>query len=151
MALDKAATWAGQGKVIELEAIEETVAPTRVEKIFALTDAIGRRDLPEATRLVHNALDGGSHGLMVLTMIARQLRHLIKITSLPSSVRSNQEIAKAVGIMPFVVDNLQRQARQYGPGELEKPSSVAVDIGSRRIYVADPPRGRILVYRYGGN
>ncbi|MCK5688095.1 DNA polymerase III subunit delta [Myxococcota bacterium] len=120
MALDKAATWAGQGKVIELEAIEETVAPTRVEKIFALTDAIGRRDLPEATRLVHNALDGGSHGLMVLTMIARQLRHLIKIKSLPSSARSNQEIAKAVGIMPFVVDNLQRQARQYGPGELEK-------------------------------
>jgi hypothetical protein len=34
-------------------------------------------------------------------------------------------------------------------GTLEKPSDIAIDTARRRVYVAEPVSGRIMVYRYG--
>lgn len=118
MALEKLATYAGGDDPITSEHVEAVVAPTRMRSIFELTDAIGSRDLPRASATLRNALGGGESALMVLAMIARQLRHLLQVRELGASGVAPAEIAKRVGIRHFLVDPLTAQSRRYRPGEL---------------------------------
>ncbi|MEE8408537.1 MAG: DNA polymerase III subunit delta [Myxococcota bacterium] len=118
MALDKLATYGGDGKTICAEHIDEVVAPTRLHSIFELTDAIGRRDLTAAATKLRNAIGGGENALMVLAMIARQLRHLLHVKELCAAGAQQSDIASRVGIRPFLVQPLTDQAKRYNAAEL---------------------------------
>ena len=59
-----------------------------------------------------------------------------------------------------MVDGFNGQIHMFNPlgrylasypadARLAGPAGIAVDRAGRRVYVADPPTGRILVYRYG--
>jgi len=119
MALLKAGTYA-RGEPIETEHIEATVAATRVHTVFELTDAVGARNLARASQLLRNLLDGGLNGLMVLTMIARQLRQLLQVRELLTTGSNPGTIAQKVGVRPFLVEQLTRQAKSYSTGELRR-------------------------------
>jgi len=129
MALLKAGTYA-RGETVEVEHIESTVAATRVHTVFELTDAVGARNLPKASRLLRNLLDGGQNGLMVLTMIVRQLRQLIHLKELQTTGIDQDSIARKIGVRPFLMDQLTRQAKSYTPLELRRclQSASEVDI-----------------------
>ena len=114
--LDKLWSYVGGEGSIAYDDVEAVVAPTRVHSIFELTDAIGSRNLATATVHLRNAMEGGESGLRVLAMIARQLRQLLKIKSIGPSRPS--EIARKVGVPPFLVDSLMRQANRYEAKEL---------------------------------
>lgn len=116
--LEMLALYAGGGQPIDSEHIEATVAPVRVHSIFELTDAIGARDLTKASALLRNALGGGESGLMVLAMMTRQFRHLLQFRTLRALGKTPGEIAQALGIRPFVVQALGRQAQRYQNKEL---------------------------------
>lgn len=118
MALEKLVLYAGPGTPITTEQVEAVVAPTRVHSIFNLTDAIGARDLGQASRLLRNALGGGENALMVLGMIARQFRQLLQLKELHAERASNQQIMQALGIRPFLLEPLNAQARRYSQPEL---------------------------------
>lgn len=130
MAILKAGIFA-KGECIEGHHIEATVAATRIHTVFELTDAIGSRNLAKASHLLRNILDGGEHGLMVLTMIVRQLRHLIYVKELSDTVPNNAAMAQRIGVRPFVVDQLQQQARAYSLPELRKGLQLASGIDIR--------------------
>jgi hypothetical protein len=69
----------------------------------------------------------------------------------PSGIRNQGRI--------HVADSANRKIHVYGalgnyllsypqPGSLTGPSDVAVHAASRRVFVADPGSGRIVIYRY---
>ncbi|OGQ86901.1 MAG: DNA polymerase III subunit delta [Deltaproteobacteria bacterium RIFOXYA12_FULL_58_15] len=118
MALEKLATYAGDDATITSEHVEAVVAPTRIDSIFKLTDAIGARDLSRASLQLRNALGGGENALLVLTMIARQLRHLLMVKELREKGQKSGDIATQIGIRPFLVEPLVAQARRYDSDEL---------------------------------
>jgi DNA polymerase-3 subunit delta len=118
MAIDKLGSFAGADTAITSDHVETLVAPTKVDRIFKLTDAIGSRDLSRASLQLRNALGGGESALLVLAMIARQLRHLLQVKELRARGVANGDIAKQVGIRPFLVDALANQARRYEADEL---------------------------------
>ncbi|MEL6547167.1 MAG: DNA polymerase III subunit delta, partial [Myxococcota bacterium] len=117
-ALEKAALYAGENRAITADDVKEVVAPTRVHSIFDLTDAVGGRDLAKATALLRNALEGGESGLMVLAMIARQLRQLMQYKLLSSRRMPNAELARALGVKPFFMSRIAEQAKRYEIDEL---------------------------------
>ena len=78
MAILKAGIFA-KGECIEGHHIEATVAATRIHTVFELTDAIGSRNLAKASHLLRNILDGGEHGLMVLTIMAPRMVDTLKL------------------------------------------------------------------------
>ena len=116
--LHKLQAFVGADQAIDTEAVEECVAATRVHSIFELTDAIGHRDLGRASQLVRNALDGGESGLMVLAMVARQVRQFIEVQSLTTRGANASEIARTLKMRPFVAEGLVRQAKRYTHPEL---------------------------------
>lgn len=114
--IDKLWTYAGATGSIQLEHVEALVAPTRVHSIFELTDSIGDRDLANASLLLRNTIDGGAAALMVLAMITRQFRLLLKTKRVGSNNPS--QVARDVGVAPFVARSLVEQARRYEESEL---------------------------------
>ncbi|MBI3179015.1 MAG: DNA polymerase III subunit delta, partial [Deltaproteobacteria bacterium] len=117
MALHKLVLYAA-GATITSEHVEEAVAPTRVASVFELTDAVGRRDLAAASMTLRNALTGGESALLLLSMVARQLRHLIEVKELVAAGSQSHAMAQALGVRPFVVDKLVTQAKRYHMREL---------------------------------
>ena len=118
MSLAKLAVYAGADETITTDHVEALVAPTRVHSIFELTDAIGARDTGRATALLRNALEGGENALMVLGMIARQFRQLLGIKEMLEDRASNADLARDLGIRPFLIEPLKTQARRYSKLEL---------------------------------
>jgi len=87
--------------------------------IFQMVDALGQRQGEVAARLMHRLLDGGKHPLELLSMIARQFRLLIQTKELVEQGRRPPDIAKELGVQPFVADKLMRQARNFSLEQLE--------------------------------
>ncbi len=128
-ALDKLWCYVGGEGSIGHEHVEDLVAPTRVHSIFDLVDAIGDRDLASASRLVRNAIDGGENGLRVLAMITRQFRLLLRTKELGST--NPQQVARQVGVAPFVASSLLDQARCYEADELCRALDAAANADIR--------------------
>jgi len=117
-ALEKISLYAGSGNGITTDDVEAMVAPTRVHRIFELTDAIGCRDLGGASMLLRNTLGGGESALGVLGMITRQFRQLLQVKALAARRMQSGQIAATLGIRPFLITELLSQARRYEASEL---------------------------------
>jgi len=99
---------------ITTDDVEACYSSTRLHSIFDLTRAVGQRKLTEATQLLHNALDGGQHGLMIFTMLTRHLRHLLHM----KRQAHNTPITSHPGVPPFAIPALKEQAKLFTLSQL---------------------------------
>jgi DNA polymerase III subunit delta len=92
--------------------VESVVQVTKEESIFELTDAIGGRNKDKALMGLHQLIAvGRQHPLPILAMIARHFRNLVKAKAALDSGAGRDEIQRLVGIPPFAVDKILRQAK----------------------------------------
>jgi len=113
--LSKAADYAGDGP-IDLEAVEQTVGQGRVHTVFELTDALGERRAGPAMTALGTLLDAGEAPLKVQAMIVRQFRLIWRAREARRSGQGN--LAKALGVAPFLANKLSAQASRYRDPEL---------------------------------
>ncbi|MCB0351091.1 MAG: DNA polymerase III subunit delta, partial [Bdellovibrionales bacterium] len=66
-------------KTIDLDDVLKVVSRARVESVFSLTDAIGRRDRAQALVCLANLLEHGQNEMGVVSLIHRQIRILASI------------------------------------------------------------------------
>jgi len=74
--LEKLATYAGAGVVIDEAAVEAAVGWTREEGQWDLANAIQERDLPRALRAVRRSLDQGAPPVKMFFQVASKVRDL---------------------------------------------------------------------------
>lgn len=117
--LDKVLLYAGNDGAVTATHVGEAVASTRIGSVFELTDAVGQRAWAPASQRLRNLLGGGESGLLILAMLARQLRQLLQLKALSQHNPSTSALAQAMGARPFVVDTLKQQARKYSVPELQ--------------------------------
>jgi len=104
---------------ISLGDVETMVLAAKQRSLYELTDAISRRDRPQALLLLHgllNASDGGEDSAIGhLYMLARTFRQMLVI--LEKNVRDSRAIWSVLWqgfrMPPFAADDLIRQARRY--------------------------------------
>jgi DNA polymerase-3 subunit delta len=111
--LDKLFNFLGERKLADVEDVKAIVSDIRVDSVFELADALGHRQRSRALTLLNRLLGEGGVPLVILTMVARHLRHLWKARHLLDSGRERQEIARTVGVNPYFLDGLLRQARAF--------------------------------------
>lgn len=131
-ALELLALYVGPGvkRAITSRDVEAVVSLTKEESIFALADSIGLQDRAGALRGLHAMLAVSREPpLRILAMIARHWRNLARARSLLDAGTAPKEIEAAVGIPPFLLDNLLSQARR-------KPAA-AFAVGLQEIADAD--------------
>ena len=110
---------AGTFPEITLGDVETMVLAAKQRSLYELTDAISRRDRPQALALLHgllNASDGGEDSAIGhLYMLARTFRQMLVI--LEKNVRDSRALWSVLWqgfrMPPFAAEDLIRQARRY--------------------------------------
>ena len=152
-ALERLSLFVGQGRAIDLAAVETCVARVRVESIWALVDAVGLRDRRTALRAAASLLADREPPLRILAMVARQLRMVARMQSALDDGAPPQEAARIAGAPPFKARDMATAARRFEPSLLARAFGVLAEAdidlkGSRK-----PPEivleGAILSLTHG--
>jgi DNA polymerase-3 subunit delta len=128
-ALEQLALYAGQGAKVKRADVEELIAETRERGVFELTKTIGEGKVADALALLGNMLANREPPLRIQFMLVRQLRQIWRAKELDAGGAPRQEIAAAVGIAPFFLDDVLVPARRMSEGALER--------SFRRLYQSD--------------
>jgi DNA polymerase-3 subunit delta len=118
-ALDQLALYAG-GRAITLDDVEELIAETRQRNVFELTKAIGAGDVPRALSLLANMLRNREPALRIQFMLARQMRQIARAKELVAAGAGRNEIASAVGMSPYFLDDVLVPAKRMSRGALAR-------------------------------
>ena len=94
--LRKLATYAGE-RAITVEDVEALSPDTRPASVFAITNAVDRREPAAAAEALRRALAEGQPGLRILASLAGRVSDLIVARDLAAARASPGEIAKRVG------------------------------------------------------
>ena len=118
--LDQLALYVGDGRPSAVEDVDALVAETRENSVFELAKAIGGGDVPRAMALLANMLRNREPPLRIQYMIARQLRQIWRAKELAATRASRADIASAVGIPPYFLDDVLVPARRMSKAALER-------------------------------
>ena len=118
--LDKLATHAG-GEPITAGAVEALVADTRPASLFAITNAVDRRDAAAASAAIGRALAEGQPVLRILGALQGRISDLIGARDLAAAGVPPAELTRRVGRgNARMAERLVEAARRYTGAELER-------------------------------
>lgn len=109
-----------RGETIRREDVQTLVAPAQQGNIFELVDALGQRKTQVAIELLNDQLRHNAEPLYLLAMITRQYRMLLQVRDLAARGVPQEQIAKQLGLHPFVGRKVLDQSRHYSVEELEE-------------------------------
>jgi DNA polymerase III delta subunit len=117
--LRKLATYAGE-RPITADDVTALTADTRPASVFAITNAVDRREPAAAAAALRRALDEGQPGLLILASLAGRVRDLIVTRDLLAQGAPPADIAKRVARgNANVAQRLADAAKRYRGEELE--------------------------------
>lgn len=117
--LRKLATYAG-ARAIAAEDVEALVTDTRPASLFAITNAIDRREPAAAAAAIERAIGEGQPVLRILAALEGRIADLIVVRDLVASGATPQEVTKRVGRgNARMAERIAESARRYSSAELE--------------------------------
>jgi DNA polymerase III delta subunit len=117
--LQKLATYAGE-RPITPDDVEQLVADVRPASLFAITNAIDRRDAPAAADALRRALEEGQPVLRIMGALSGRISDLIVARDLASRRAPVTEITRRVGRgNARMAERLVEAAGRYEGAELE--------------------------------
>jgi DNA polymerase-3 subunit delta len=105
---------------IKREHVEELIPESRERGVFELTRAIGTGDVAAALRLLANMLRNREPALKIQFMLLRQLRQIWRAKELTAASVPRAEIAAAIGIAPFFLDDVLVPAGRMSTAALRR-------------------------------
>ena len=93
--------------------IDSVCANWLSSRIFDMTDAIAQKNQQKAMNIYYDLLALKTAPEVILAMIARQFNHMLEAMELTASGKDNKEIAKVLGLHPFVAGKYIDWNRQY--------------------------------------
>lgn len=106
--------------LISEKIIEQVVSPTPEGKIFQVLDSIGKIPLPTLLKSLEQLLGFEGDGMRVFFMVVRQIRLLVQFRHLMDQKASPEQIQRRLGLRPFQMGFLGRQARLFQFQKLKK-------------------------------
>ena len=117
--LRKLATYAGE-RPVAVGDVEALTPDTRPASVFAITNALDRREPAAAAVALRRALDEGQPVLRILASLHGRVSDMIVARDLVARGATPAELSRAVGRgNPRVAERLVEAARRYRPAELE--------------------------------
>jgi DNA polymerase-3 subunit delta len=138
--LAKLCTYAGDTKTVTLADVQAVCQTSRQQSIFAISDAIGARQLLSALRVVDSLLNQGEAPLVIFSMVVRHLRLLWSVGQLTQQRREVPQIAKSLGLPVAVCRRLVTQSRLFAPERLQQLYTTAVEADLAFKTSTRPPR-----------
>ncbi len=118
--IGKLITYVGAERPLTLADVEALVPDTREASLFEFTDAVAQRDARRGMSILRRLLDEGYPPLVLLTMLARQVRILLQVKELQGQGYPAPRMARELGLHPYVVEKALRQALSLSFPTLER-------------------------------
>jgi DNA polymerase III subunit delta len=116
--LQKLSLYAGD-KTIELDDVKKLVGASHEASIFALVDDIIDGHLKSASEAMYGLLESGAAPQYILSMLARQLRYLIRAKDLKASGNTESACQSALGLADFPFRKTIDQAARHPMSRLQ--------------------------------
>ncbi len=98
---------------ITADDVDELIADTRERSVFELTDAIASRNTLKAMKAMAGLFEQRQSSIGVVMMLARNMRQVALFQDGTQKRLSRGDLAKRVGVAPFMLDRLAGQAQRY--------------------------------------
>lgn len=118
--LDKLCLYAGNGGVIDESAIEQLVARTTEQNVFAMVEYIAGLKLEQALDIFYELLKQREEPIKIAALIARQFRIMLQVKELGRQSYSQQQMASQLGLHPYAVKIAGEQARRFETAKLRQ-------------------------------
>jgi DNA polymerase-3 subunit delta len=117
-----------------------------------MVDALGSRDRRRAIVLLRRLLQEGKAPLYILTMIVRQFRLLLEARELEAEGVPPAEMARAMGVQPWLASKILKQAHNFRPSDLEAilAQLLDIDVGIKTGQLQGPVALDMFVLRWAG-
>lgn len=111
--IDKLCTYVGEKQEITLDDVQEVTQTSRLQSIFALSDALSGRQIGPAFTVVERLLNQGEPPLVILSMMVRQVRLLWSVKQLGQQRHDIPYMAKTLGLPLAVCRQLGAQSQHF--------------------------------------
>jgi DNA polymerase-3 subunit delta len=124
----KLLTYVDRARPVNAEDVRRLTPESAETDVFAMVDAVGQRDGPKATRLLHKML-GEQEAGYIMGMVVRQIRLLLlareALDTGPRTIRLGDALRgialrETERVPDFVADKLEAQARRFSMGALDQ-------------------------------
>lgn len=116
--LDKLCLYAGDGGTIDCDTVEQLVARSTEQNVFALIEDIANLRLEHALGIFYELLKQREEPIKIAALITRQFRIMLQVKELASQSYSQQQIASQLGLHPYAVKIAGEQARKFNSDNL---------------------------------
>ncbi|MBP3656377.1 MAG: DNA polymerase III subunit delta [Clostridia bacterium] len=124
--LAKLAAYTEGRAVITPQDVEAIATRTAESTVFVMVDALSAGKAEAAFSLLDVLLGAGEQRIGILAMITRHYRQMAYLCAMRDERAQGGQIAKALGVAPFVVNRLQQQARGRTFAQMERSLALCV-------------------------
>jgi len=107
-----------EGNLIHQEDVDRYIKKPLEADIFKLVDAVGRKKAETGIKMMHRLIENGESIHGIFHMICRQFRLLKKIQMLIKEGLPQAQIAKTLGLHPYVVKLIVNQIDLFSSSQL---------------------------------
>jgi DNA polymerase-3 subunit delta len=125
--IDKLCTYVGETRQISLDDVHAVGQASRLHSIFALSEALGTRQVGTALTTLEHLLTQGEPPLVILSMVVRHLRLLWSIKQLVQQRQDLSRMAKTLGVPMSVCRQLATHSRQFSAARLRHLYGAALE------------------------
>ena len=125
--IEKLCTYAGETLEITLDDVQEVTHTSRLQSIFALSDALGTRQIGPAFTVVDRLLNQGEPPLVILSMMVRHVRLLWSVKQLGQQRHDTAQMAKTLGLPLAVCRKLVTQSQHLSTAYLRQLYTAALE------------------------
>ncbi|MBL7986791.1 MAG: DNA polymerase III subunit delta [Chlorobi bacterium] len=111
--IEKLFTYVEGKKNITLEDVRTVVGTSKTWNIFELQKALGTKNASLASEITERMLRAGEPEQLILTMLTRYFTILWRLTELRARTRDQNEMARAVGITSFFLNEYLAAVQRY--------------------------------------
>jgi DNA polymerase-3 subunit delta len=138
--IEKLCTYVGDTPEITLDDVQEVTQTSRLQSIFALSDALGTRQIGPAFTVVERLLNQGEPPLVILSMMVRHVRLLWSVKQLGQQRHDLPQMAKTLGLPLAICRQLVTQSQHFSMEHLRQLYTAALEADLTFKTSNKPPR-----------
>jgi DNA polymerase III subunit delta len=125
--LDKLFTYLGERPHVTPEDVADVVGVTRGYTVFDLQNAIGKKNIGEALRIVKRMIEIGEAPQLSIMMLARYFNLVWKIQDMLKCGAPDTEVIAATKISPYYFKDYAEAARRFSSSQIENSFRILLD------------------------
>lgn len=126
--IKKICLYADSKQTLKLDDVEEILAKTLDTGIFQMIDYLAEKELEKALKGLNDLLELGESPILINYMLARYYRQLLQYLVYSKKGYSEKDLGQKVGVPPFVLGKIGKQARSFDIDRLKAILNVLYDL-----------------------